>query len=343
MRLHALTKKGEAVIDLQSNDADDRYCKQVRELLSAHYLGSPGGYPVFLRRWTRMGQNNLQNLDALLLLGEPEAVTAVVHSAGISLELARRSWWIDQNVAHARCLLRQKAVRDSSLGQEVAQFVLDYLPFEQEAAPIIESVRLILQDNLLAAEQVNGLWRAAARKTVYLVGFLQSRGGQLPLDLPAHPALGLLQQGLDRGQLNAGMETDYLLKVLSSQGQAFIATLLRALSKPVNQDMVVALLNVIRDYFSELNPQRQYFETPHLLQTHYLQQVDRDAVAALRTYNPQLAQLMENCLFLSLIDEHRVTPVFTVSDAIGSLMRRKILPLMEPVQQQLESLCNTDH
>jgi len=43
-------------------------------MLSSHVLGSPGGYPVFLQRWTRMGQTRDTQLDKLLLLGEPEAV-----------------------------------------------------------------------------------------------------------------------------------------------------------------------------------------------------------------------------------------------------------------------------
>ena len=48
-----------------------------REFLASHVLGSPGGYPVFINRWTRMGQARDENLQRLLMLGEPEAVVAV--------------------------------------------------------------------------------------------------------------------------------------------------------------------------------------------------------------------------------------------------------------------------
>ena len=45
-------------------------------MLSNHALSSPGGYPVFLQRWTRMGQAKDAQLEKLLLLGESEAVVA---------------------------------------------------------------------------------------------------------------------------------------------------------------------------------------------------------------------------------------------------------------------------
>ena len=73
MVVFALTPKGEASVTLNPNCRDDQYLKQVRELFSMHVLGSPGGYPVFLKRWTRMGQQRGGNsLLSLLLLGEPE-------------------------------------------------------------------------------------------------------------------------------------------------------------------------------------------------------------------------------------------------------------------------------
>ena len=52
MTLYALSASGdEAKVELNPNCNPDRYLKQVRELLSGHVLGSPGGYPVFLKRW----------------------------------------------------------------------------------------------------------------------------------------------------------------------------------------------------------------------------------------------------------------------------------------------------
>lgn len=77
LTVHALTERGEAKLSLHPNCRADQYLLRVRELLGGHALDSPGGYPVYLKRWTRMGQASGANLDALLLLGEPEAVVAV--------------------------------------------------------------------------------------------------------------------------------------------------------------------------------------------------------------------------------------------------------------------------
>src|SRR5574340_979690 len=82
MTLWALTPQGEASVPLKPTERADRYLKRVREQLSGHALGSPGGYPVHLTRWTRQSQAGLspQHLAQLLLIAEEEAVVAVVHA-----------------------------------------------------------------------------------------------------------------------------------------------------------------------------------------------------------------------------------------------------------------------
>ena len=80
MTLYGLSPQGEAKIKLNPTCRHEQYLRLVRETLSGHVLGSPGGYPVYLKRWTRMGQVRDESLEALLKLGEPEAVAAVVHA-----------------------------------------------------------------------------------------------------------------------------------------------------------------------------------------------------------------------------------------------------------------------
>jgi len=53
--LYGLTPKGEAKLALHPLGRPDRYFQRVREMLGGHALDSPGGYPVHLRRWTRLG------------------------------------------------------------------------------------------------------------------------------------------------------------------------------------------------------------------------------------------------------------------------------------------------
>ena len=78
MTVLGLTPQGEVRVKLNPSGRNEPYLRKVRELLSGHVLGSPGGYPVYLKRWTRMGQMRDESLEQLLLLGEPEAVVAAV-------------------------------------------------------------------------------------------------------------------------------------------------------------------------------------------------------------------------------------------------------------------------
>ncbi|HIP53125.1 MAG TPA: hypothetical protein EYH03_03835 [Chromatiales bacterium] len=127
MVLYGLTESGEAKIKLNPTGKDEQYLKKVRETLSTHVTGSPGGYPVYLRRWTRMGQIREDNLDRLLLLGEPEAVIAVACAKGLNNELAHRAWWALPEPDNARRMLSNPAVVAGDMGKELAEFLIDYL------------------------------------------------------------------------------------------------------------------------------------------------------------------------------------------------------------------------
>jgi hypothetical protein len=45
-------------------------------------------------------------------------------------------------------------------------------------------------------------------------------------------------------------------------------------------------------------------------------------------------------LVLSMVDEPLVDPVFSRTDAIGTVMRRRLQPVFEPLQHQLDILRN---
>jgi len=78
MVVGGLAEKGESRVQLHPDGNPEHYVRSVKELISGHILGSPGGYPIYLRRWTRMGQMRDESLEQLLMLGEPEAIVAAV-------------------------------------------------------------------------------------------------------------------------------------------------------------------------------------------------------------------------------------------------------------------------
>lgn len=264
MIVHALTGKGEAKIVLNPTLKDEPYLRQIREFFSTHALGSPGGYPVYLKRWTRMGQAREENLESLLLLGEPEAVVAVAHAQGLTQELARRTWWAMPTAEVARKMLANPNVADTAIGLELAQYLLEFLPFEEHSASIIESVQLVLRPGLLDEASRRSLWNRAVRKSAYYVGFLYA----IPFDLPEpqvarsdYDQVCALTKGL------TGPYATLIRRCCSAQGQTLLSTIEQAMKKASDQDMVVELFKAVAALFStvrlgEAEFSKQEVETP---------------------------------------------------------------------------------
>lgn len=326
MRVHGLSEQGEATIELQANCRDDQYIKQVKELLSSHVLGSPGGYPVYLKRWTRMGQMRDQSLAPLLLLGEPEAITAVVHASGLTNELARRAWWAMPNADNARSMLEKKDVAEGSMGKELAQFLFEYLPFETESINMINSVRLILQKDLLSDKQRTDLWTKAKRKATYFVGFLYSCPKDLPGDNAAHQYRLSAEDKLPPALFECAQF------ILSEAGQNFVHTIKRVLAKPSDQDVVSQLFCAIEYFFQSYSLMVEKGED--------IQQILEiaDAHPNVSQAAEPLKSVIRAILFLYQIDEKLLNPIFARTDAIGTVMQKKLLPTTEPMFTQLDNL-----
>lgn len=344
MTVYALAPRGETAVKLNPNCRDESYVKQVKELLSTQVLGSPGGYPVYLKRWTRMGQTRDNNLDKLLMLGEPEAVVAVVHARGLTEDLARRAWWAMPSADNARKMLARDCVARSELGRELAEFLIEFLPFEENPQDMIESVRLILQPGLIDAEARDRIWARARHKNTYYVGFLQAVPDELPEEHPPHPAreevrsamLPLLEQGNPAARL--------LDRIYSPAGQAYLRTVETVLRKPNNQDVVVELLEALKAYFSPVAaPGERLREIEAVLAQAEQRRQDPAAcgdtvLAELLECLPDQADAIHALCVFSGVGERLVAPIFARTDAIGSVMRRKIEPITSPLFEHLQVL-----
>ncbi len=345
MVVYALSTEGEASVRLNPQGRDDQYLKKVRELLSSQVLGSPGGYPVFLRRWTRMGQARDDSLEQLLLLGEPEAVVAVVHANGLSDEIARRAWWAMPVADNARRMLEHECVVNGNLGRELAEFLVEYLPFETEHKAMIETIRLVLQPGLIPESLRDKLWRSAKRKNSYYVGFMDACPDNLPE--AAKPRADWQQVCTTLAPLvEAGNPLAIqLCRCLSASGQAYLATAEAVMSKPVNQDVVVEFLKSIQCYFSPVCPNADSAADMETVVSDAEALLDVPAVCP-TTSNVQdvLEQLPQHradvaaMMALGWVGEALVNPIFARTDSIGSVMRKKIIPVTGPIQQQFSQL-----
>lgn len=345
MAVHALSENGDAVVKLNPRGRDDQYLKKVRELLSSQILGSPGGYPVFLRRWTRMGQVRDNSLEQLLLLGEPEAVVAVVHAQGLDTEIARRAWWAMPDADNARRMLEKDTIVQGSMGPVLADYLIDYLPFETEHRAMIETIRLVLQPGLIAEVAREKLWKSAKRKNSYYVGFLSTLPDELPENSKSHPRWETTRQQL-QALVDAGNPVArQLCRCMSASGQAYLSTAEIVVNKPNNQDVVVELLQALQGYFSTVCPNndpqadmetimddaRVLCEVPPVCET-------TTAVQEVLAINPDLKPEIEAMLVLAMTAEPVVNPIFSRTDAIGSVMRKKLEPVTRPILRQFSRL-----
>jgi len=350
MIVYALTEKGEAKVQLNPNCNEEKYLKQVRELLSTHFLGSPGGYPIYLRRWTRMGQErDDESLERLLLLGEPEAVVAVVHAAQLNDDIAAKAWWAMPASDNARRMLYHDEVVKGNTGPQLAEYLVEFLPFEEEQWAIGESVKLVLQPGLINEQTREKLWGQGKRKNTYLLGFLAADPDDLPIEVAPSASYSIAEERLSGLSEAGNAYAAQLLRLLSAKGQAFLKTLDQVVKKPMNQDVVVGYLRVIQHYFQDVTPDctpqegvnntRLYatsgsavdMQSLISLAAAYIKEGQDQDLMAITEQVPELRRQIEAMLVLSMVSELVVNPIFARTDAIGTLMRKKLEPVSGPL------------
>ncbi len=341
--VYAITKKGEAKVQLSPTCGDGMYIKLVKELFSTNILGTPGGYPIFLKRWTRMGQANDASLENLLKLGEPEAVTAVIHAAGLTAELAEHAWWCEQSSANARVMLKRTAVAQSEFGKQLAHFLLEFLAYEERQRDIVESIKVVLQPNLISEEQRMELWKKAKRKNTFYVGFLSGLAYDLPVTEKENPNYQTVKANFSA--ISSTPCSDMLLFILSDKGQTWLSILTLVLKKPINQDVVFDVLNSIRDLLHPIAPdeiKRRYLDDVNIT----LKNLDFNSASSIKKGHLMVADnlpkeavaYLEHLLYLSMVSEQIALPILSVSEAIGTVMRKQIQPITEPILYSIQQL-----
>jgi len=339
MIVRGLFERGESKVSLNPTGRSEHYLRKVKELISGHVLGSPGGYPIYLRRWTRMGQMRDESLEQLLVLGEPEAVVAAVCSPGLTDELARRAWWVMEDVENARSMLGNPAIVAGDMGKILAAYLVEYLPFETETEKMMESIRLVLQPGLLGEADRLSLWKKSIRKQAYLVGFLQAIPDDLPDRIPARRDAARFEKTLGALAESGNPCASLLMRILSSPGQTFLDALAGVLAKPPTQDVIYAILELVRNYFSPMRPEgapdaalTELFEDSR----GFANSVEApDSVRLCCEAVRDLSAEVDAMRLLSGVGYGVLRPALGDSTASGSLMRRKLKPVTDPLLAQI--------
>jgi len=344
--VQGLTSRGEARVQLNPNCPEEKYLRQVRELISNHVLGSPHGYPRFMHRWTRMGHARTDSLAKLLRLGEPEAVAAVVYAEGLTDEIARHAWWVDQSPEHARAMLAREQVAQGEMGRVLADFLVEFLPFEEDSQKTVESVRLVLQPGLIGDSARTSLWSRGQRKPAFRVGFLKTLPDELPGEQLPHPRFAELEPLLNELDAAGNGHARLLARLLSGPGQVWLETVEGVLGRCTDQGVVIQLFEAIEAYFAPIKPaEARYRDMDSLCSACAAPESElsdarlRDELAALKARLPVQDQpLVESLRVWACVGEQLIAPIFGLSDAVGSALRQSIEPVTDPLMPHLRWL-----
>jgi hypothetical protein len=270
-------------------------------------------------------------------------VVAVAGAAGLSDDLARRAWWAMPTADIARRLLEKDVVVKGRMGKELAAYLMEHLPFETEPLTVIATVRLILQTGLIDTEARARIFRLGTHRNAYHIGFLDAVPDDLPQPLSARDDYAGYRDRLaalaERGNALAA----FLTKLLDAPGQTFLAVSEAQLQHPVDKYTVAALMDIIGNYF---RPARCATEPAGEIDaalkcTETLMASARDELKALLEGVPELRGEISAMLTLAHTGERLVTPIIAVTTASGTLLRRKLEPVVNPVLQQYAVLRKT--
>lgn len=319
-KLHVVgltTDKNEQTIALHPTTDSTQYINEVQKLLLGKVLGTMGGYPSYLKRWSRMGQVSSSNLKSLLKLGNIEAVVAVANSQNLDDEVIDLVWWCatntDEQAEIGRFLLTRGFVVKHAVGQSIANYLLEFLPFTENINTLIDTTNLILQDDLISKEAKDRLWKQGQRKTAFLVGFMERLTDQLP--------------NTDSTQaLNC--EVGELERSCSEQGQILLKTCAQVLKKINQEHVLYRTLEILGSYLS--HPQIKRYDN--------IEKLQNQAITLAESLNLAHQEKVKAYFLLSGVSERLVVSTISAHGLTGSAIRKKLCDVLVPIQDAIKLL-----
>jgi hypothetical protein len=281
-------------------------------------------------------------------LGEPEAIVAVAYAKALTHDIATWVWWANPSTEIARQLLKHPAIVNGTLGVELSAFLMEFLPFEECQLDVVNTVRLCLQGQLTTPQERAQLWKRAKRKNPYYIGFMHAATELIPEKCVATAQYAVLAKKLSPLLQQQNPYADILLFLQSSQGQKWLLTFKYALHKPVDQDVVISLFIAVNEFFilpwSEFRGVREINTAIHRAHTYCSTDIDNrencpeDLYTLCCMLNQTERGLLEASLVLSQIGEDTLIPVFSSNDSVGTVMRKRLLPVTTPILERIDIL-----
>ncbi|CAC9615306.1 hypothetical protein [uncultured Gammaproteobacteria bacterium] len=308
--------KKEQTITLNPTADSNKTIQAAQKLLVSKVLGSMGGYPSYLKRWSRMGQVGSTNLKSLLKIGNVEAVVAVANSQNLDDEVLDLVWWCatntDQQAEIGRFLLTRDFVIKHAVGKQIADYLLEFLPFTDDTTQLIDTANLLLQGELISQEARDKLWKQGQRKTAFLVGFIERMAGNLPNKNNTI--------ALDK----SSKELDY---VNSEQGQIMLQTITHILKKINQEHVLYRTLEVLGSCLSH----------PMIQPLADIQHCQSQAQTVAKQLGLEDEKIKAR-LLLASVSEQLVVSTISAHSLAGSAIRKKLANVLTPIQEALKLL-----
>ncbi|WXU00081.1 MAG: hypothetical protein Ctma_0790 [Catillopecten margaritatus gill symbiont] len=308
--------KKEQTISLTPSGDSSKYIQAVQKLLVSQVLGSMGGYPSYLKRWSRMGQVESANLKSLLKIGNIEAVVAVSNSQNLNNEVLELVWWCatntDQQAEIGRFLLTRDFVVTHEVGKKIADYLLEFLPFTDDTTQLIDTTNLLLQGDLISQQAKDKLWKQGQRKTAFLVGFIERDTNNLP-----------------NNDNTIALDSDIkeLKCVNSEQGQILLKTIATILKKINQEHVLYRTLEVLGNHLSH----------PMIQPLGDIEQCQTQAQNVLENLGLEDEKVKAR-LFLASVSEQLVVSTISAHSLAGSAIRKKLSNILTPIQSALKLL-----
>jgi hypothetical protein len=181
---------------------------------------------------------------------------------------------------------------------------------------IASSVRLILTSEAIDDYLRISLWQAGRRKTSVLLGFIQA----YPLPFPS-TTKPINEQATWLALQPSNFSEDFAIEQLHQLLDCFD----KILQKPADQDIVAQVLIAIGKVFIEFRPdQIPYPDWESIVQR-------LPTTPAEENNTDHTNKLFRQLQLLSCVDEILVQDFFAHSTAVGSLMRKQLAPILNPI------------
>jgi len=203
-----------------------------------------------------------------------------------------------------------------------------------------------LQGDLITQDEREKLWARAKRRNPFYVGFLHADPSHIPSNRSCCAKYNVLSKTLSPLIQANNIYAKTLLELLDAKGQRWLETIILSLRKPVDQDVVISLFIAIGKYFDlplhTLRLDNRGTRSIDIAIEHsraVCKQPDNDELKALMSSLDKTDHvLVEAMLLLAQMGEHTLIPIFSGNESVGTVMRKRLLPLTNPLIEKINTL-----